>query len=77
MHLCNIIRKVCSKLKFFLQSSAHNPNCLIDKDKRLIAMAVLFSLRAQRVVSILKLLIQITIINKTTKPLDLNPLFIH
>ena len=39
-------------------------------------MAVLFSLRAQRVVSILKALIQLTIINKITKPQDLDPLFI-
>ena len=50
-------------------------NCLIDKHKKLITMAVMFSLSAQRVVCMIKLLIQITIIN-IIKPLGLEPLFI-
>ena len=39
-------------------------------------MAVLFSSSAHTVVSIIKLLIQITIIKKITKPLGLESLFI-
>ena len=63
------------KLSTYVYEAEIGASCQ-NKNKRLITMAVLFSSSAHRVVSIIKLLIQITIIKEITKPLGLESLFI-